>query len=81
MTANTSMNLGFFALPTTFFATPHIGTYVVRYICADRLCGRNRRFVYELSIINNYSSNLMSHSVKVSVDCIAKLSEIVGDYT
>jgi hypothetical protein len=37
MTANTSMQLGFFALHTTFFCSPHIGTYVVRYIYADRL--------------------------------------------
>ena len=37
MTASTAMQLGVFALHTTFFCSPHIGTYVVRYICADRL--------------------------------------------
>ena len=35
---------------------------------ADRLCGRNRRFVYDVSITNNCSNDLMSHSVKVSVE-------------
>ena len=37
MTANTAMQLGGFALHTTFSCSPHIGTYVVRYICAARL--------------------------------------------
>jgi len=34
---------------------------------ADRLCGRNRRFVYEVSITNNCSNDLMSHAVDLSV--------------
>src|SRR5208337_1183036 len=34
---------------------------------ADRLRGRNRRFVYDVSITNNCPSDLMSHSVKLSV--------------
>jgi hypothetical protein len=43
---------------------------VASHAGADRLCGRNRRFVYDVSITNNCSSNLMSHSVKVSVNCL-----------
>lgn len=35
---------------------------------ADRLYGRNRRFVYDVSITNNCSSDLMSQPVKVPVN-------------
>jgi hypothetical protein len=40
---------------------------VASHASADRLCGRNRRFVYDVSITNGCSSSLMSHSVEPSV--------------
>jgi hypothetical protein len=58
-----------FALRTTFFATPHIGIYVVRYICADRLL-RTEPQVYFLflsrrfHITNNRMSDFMSRTPK-----------------
>ena len=40
---------------------------VASHAGADRRCGRNRRFVYEVSITNSCSSDLMSQPVKVPV--------------
>ena len=40
---------------------------VASHAGADRPCGRNRSFVHEVSMTNNCSSSLMSHSVKLSV--------------
>jgi hypothetical protein len=57
-----------FALRTTFFVTPHIGTYVVRYICADRLLRTEPQVYLFLSrrfhITNNRMSDFMSRTSK-----------------
>jgi len=54
------MQLGVFALHTTFFRSPHIGTYAVRYICADRLL-RTEPQVFSSNIhINNFMSHMKS---------------------
>ena len=37
------------------------------HACANRLCGRNCGFVFDVSIKNNWSSNFMSHSDKLPV--------------
>ena len=50
MTANTAMQLGVFALHTTFFVTPHIGTYVAHNICADRLLRTEPQVCHDVSI-------------------------------
>ena len=39
---------------------------------ADRLCGRNRRFVYDVSITNNCPSDLMSHPAEVPAKLIGE---------
>src|SRR5208337_2032020 len=43
---------------------------VASHAGADRLCGRNRRFVYDVSITNNCPSDLMSHSAEMSASRI-----------
>src|SRR5271155_4906427 len=45
---------------------------VASHAGADRLCGRNRRVVHDVSITNNCSSDLMSHSAKTSAKVLGR---------
>ena len=77
MTANTAMQLGASALHTTFFRSPHIGTYVAHNICADRLLRTEPqvRLIGLLLISNHHCNHLISRAWVLSGGLLRKRSQ------